>query len=422
MSSQAKGSEAKRGRAVPVNSGGRFGAVVRRVLPALLLVLVTVSAAALDAGGRLRVQGDFEQDEDPRGRMTLNAWTRLFPQLQGEATAELLIEGTAIFQFDDFAAADLEYLTARVALPGVLGEDSVFRLRGGRYQLRDRVGLIVDHRVDGLGLGVDYPRVGVRLAGGYTGLLLKQNSSIVMSLGDVTDQFDEFTTTAPPRWIGQLEVDFPELFARQTLVLGGIVQHDRRSGEEDTVDTQYGYLGLSGRIAGGLYYQSGGVFGAVQRKDASPAVDDVSGSMVAASHRFVLFAESLSRSVFTVRGLYASGGNGDFEDYTPITSVSTIALAPVPTADLLLGSAEYTFRPFFRSQSEIARNIGLTAYGVALFDSDPTADDAYHGTEAGGRIALRPFSDIGGSIRVGAFIPEEGDVTVRGRVEFSTSF
>lgn len=409
-------------RSMPALSSIPINWIIRVALLAVMMAVVSVSAVALDAGGRLRVQGDFEQDEDPRGRMTLNAWTRLFPQLQGDATAELLIEGTAIFQFDDFAAADLEYLTARVALPGVLGEDSVFRLRGGRYRLRDRVGLIVDHRVDGLGLGVDYPRVGVRLAGGYTGLLLKQNASIVMSAGDVTDQFDEFTTTAPPRWIGQLEIDFPELFARQTLILGGIVQHDRRSSDEDTVDTQYGYIGLSGRIVGGLYSQTGGVYGAVQRKDASPTIDPVSGSMVAVSQRFVLFAESLARSVFAVRGLYASGSNGDVEDYTPITSVDTIALAPVPTADLLLGSAEYTFRPFFRSESEIARNIGLTAYGVTLFDSDPTADDGYRGTEAGGRIALRPFSDIGGSIRVGAFIPDEGDVTVRGRVEFSTSF
>lgn len=392
------------------------------VLPAVMAVLVSVSAVALDAGGRLRMQGDFEQDEDPRGRLTLNAWTRLFPQLQGEATAELLIEGTAIFQFDDYAAADLEYLTARAALPGALGENSVFRVRGGRYQLRDRVGLIVDHRVDGLGVGVDYPRVGVRLAGGYTGLLLKQNASIVMSAGDVTDQFDEFTTTAPPRWIGQLEIDFPELFARQTLVLGGIVQHDRRSGNEDTVDTQYGYFGLSGRIAGGLYYQTGGVYGGVQRKDASPAIDDKSGSMIAASHRFLLFMESLARSVVSVRGLYASGSDDQFKGYTPITSVNTITLAPVPVSDLLLGSAEYTLRPFFRSQSQLARNIGFSAYGAALFAADPTGDDAYRGTETGARIALRPFSDIGGSIKVGAFIPDEGDVTVRGRIEFSTSF
>ena len=403
---------------------GRFprAAVARLMIAVSIFLLIAAGASALDAGGRLRVQGDFEQDEDPRGRMTLNAWARLYPQLQGEATAELLIEGTAIFQFDDFAAADLEFLTARVAVPGLLGENSVFRARGGRYQLRDRVGLIVDHRIDGLGFGVDYPSASVRIAGGYTGLLLKQNASIVMSAGDVTDQFDEFTTTAPPRWIGQVEMDFPELFARQTLVLGGIVQHDRRSSNEDTVDTQYGYLGLSGRIAGGLYYQTGGVFGAIQRKDESPMVDDVSGTMVAASHRFVLFMESLAQSVFTLRGLYASGSDGDFEPYTPITSVSTIPLAPVPVSDLLLGTAEYTFRPFHRSESDIARNIGLTAYGAAFFSADPTEDDSYRGTEAGGRIALRPFSDIGGSIRVGAFIPDEGDVTVRGRVEFSTSF
>ncbi len=405
------------GRANPRTWSG----VWRTAAMAVLVLMVSVSAGALDAGGRLRVQGDWEQDEDPQGRMTLNAWARLYPQLQGDATAELLIEGVAIFQFDDFAAADLEYFTARVAVPGLLGDNSVFRARGGRYQLRDRIGLIVDHRVDGIGFGVDYPTASIRIAGGYTGLLLKQNASIVMSAGDITDQFDEFTTTAPPRWIGQLEVDFPELFARQTVVLGGIVQHDRRSTNEDTVDTQYGYLGLSGRLAGGLYYQTGGVFGGVQRKDDALGIDS-SGSMVAASHRFVLFMESLASSVFTLRGLYASGSDGDFEPYTPITSVSTIPLAPVPVSDLLLGSAEYTFRPFHRSESDIARNIGLTAYGAAIFTADPTADDAYRGTEAGGRIALRPFSDIGGSIKVGAFIPDEGDVTVRGRVEFSTSF
>ncbi|TVQ37509.1 MAG: hypothetical protein EA384_11620 [Spirochaetaceae bacterium] len=395
-------------------------------LPLLFLVLSGLLAGgsnlvALDAGGRFRAQGDFEQHEDPRGRLTLNAWAKLFPHLQGDATAELLIEGTVLYVIDDVAAADLEYFTARATLPARLGEQSVLGLKGGRYQLADSGGLVVDHRADGLGISLDYPRVGLRLAGGYTGLLLKQNAAIRMSAEDLTDLLDEQTTTASPRLIALMEVEFPELFARQSILLGGVAQFDRQSGDEDLVDTQYAYLGLSGRLFPGFYYQTVGLVGG--RQDTDDALDiDTSGIMLAGSHRFLIFVDALASSVVSMRALYASAEDNDFKAFLPITQPDLVTLSPIVASDLLLGSIEYSFRPFGGADSEVLQNVGLGAYGAAVFAADPTKDGAYRGTEAGGRISLRPFSDIGGSVQVGAFIPDDGDARVYGRIEFSTSF
>ena len=385
------------------------------------MLMAASGAHALDAGGRLRVQGDFEQDQDPRGQFTLNAWARLFPELRGDATAELLIEGAILYVIDDFAAADLEYFTASATLPARLGDQSVLGLRGGRYQLTDSGGLVVDHRADGVSLSLDYPGIGLRLAGGYTGLLLKQNASIRMSAEDLTDLLDQQTTTASPRLIALLEISFPELVWRQNVLLGGVAQFDRQSGDEDLIDTQYAYLGLNGRLFPGFYYETVGLAGGVQYSDDALDVD-TSGIMLAASHRFLIFMDSLASSVISMRALYASADDDDFKAFMPITQPDLVTLSPIVAANLLFGSLEYSLRPFGGADSHVLQNVGLTAYGAALFDADPTGDDAYRGTEAGGRISLRPFSDIGGSIQVGAFVPDEGDTTVYGRIEFSTSF
>ncbi|NBB91457.1 MAG: hypothetical protein GVY23_09705 [Spirochaetes bacterium] len=385
------------------------------------LLLAPATARGLDSGGRLQSQGDFEENEDPRGRFTLGAWAKLFPELEGDATAELLIEGLVLYIVDDVAAADLEYFTGKAALPAVLGPQSVLGLTAGRYQLSDSGGLVVDHRADGLAVSLDYPRIGLRLAGGYTGMLLKENASIQMSFADLTDLLDDQRTTAPPRWITQLEVEFPELVLRQNLLLGGVAQFDMQSGDEDLIDTQYGYLSLSGRVFSGFYYETVGLIGGVQYTDDTRDVD-TSGVMFAGSHRFRIFIDALARSVISLRGVYASADDDDFEAYTPITQPDLITLTPVTTPDLLLASGEYSFRPFYAAESEVLQNVGVGGYGAAVFGADPTASDAYRGTEAGGRINMRPFSDIGGSVQVGVFIPEEGNTTVYGRVEFSTSF
>jgi len=395
-------------------------AVALTILAAGLL-LAPETARGLDSGGRLQSQGDFEENEDPRGRFTLGAWAKLFPELEGDATAELLIEGIVLYIVDDVAAADLEYFTGKAALPAVLGPQSVLGLTGGRYQLSDSGGLVVDHRADGLAASLDYPRIGLRLAGGYTGMLLKENASIQMSFADLTDLLDDQRTTAPPRWITLLEVEFPELVLRQDLLLGGVAQFDMQSGDEDLIDTQYGYLSLGGRVFSGLYYETVGLVGGVQYSDDARDVD-TSGVMFAGSHRFRIFIDALARSVISLRGFYASADDEDFEAYTPITQPDLITLTPITTPDVLLASGEYSLRPFYSAESEVLQNVGVGGYGAAVFAADPTAADAYRGTEAGGRINLRPFSDIGGSLQVGVFIPEEGDTTVYGRVEFSTSF
>ena len=378
-------------------------------------------AHSLDSGGRLQSRGEFAENEDPAGRFTLGAWAKLFPELEGNASAELLIEGIVLYIVDDVAAADLQYFTGTAALPGTLGPQSVLSLTGGRYQLFDNGGLVVDHRADGLEASLDYPQIGLRLAGGYTGMLLKENASIQMSFADLTDLLDDQRTTAPPRWITLLEVSFPELVLRQDLLLGGVAQFDMQGSDEDVIDTQYGYLSLSGRVFSGLYYETVGLIGGVQYTDDARDID-TSGIMFSGSHRFRIFIDALARSVISMRGYYASADDDDFEAYAPITEPDLVTLSPITAPDLLLASGEYSFRPFYAAESELLQNVGVGGYGAAVFGADPTATDAYRGTEAGGRIDVRPFSDIGGSVQVGVFIPEEGDTTLYGRVEFSTSF
>ena len=387
----------------------------------LIGVLPVTRLGAFDFGGRLRSQVDLVQDEDARAQFKLGAWAAFAPALSGEATAEILIEGTLLSVIDGYTLADLEYLRAGFLFPTAIGPSSVLAIEAGRYQLSDPTGLVIDHRIDGLQVVLETPRVTLRTAAGYSGLLLKDNAAIRMSSADLADLLDDDTITASPRIVLLSDARFPELMGRTSLVVGGVLQFDRRSGSGDRIDTQYGYLGLDGIITRNLYYDATGVIGGVTFRETADGDAD-SGLATAGMARLTFFPPVVFESVVQLAGLYASGSDGTLDAYTPITQPDYGLLFDTALSDLFLASLDFSFQPLARRLGGGYPQLELGTYGAALWSAGVGEADSYRGAEFGLRIAARPFSDLGGSVRFAGFVPDDGETRLYGRIEISTSF
>ncbi|TVR06160.1 MAG: hypothetical protein EA403_01120 [Spirochaetaceae bacterium] len=396
----------------------------RWMLTAVALLVAALPVAqlgAVDFGGRLRSQVDFSQDDDTRAQFKLGAWAAFEPALAGDATAQFLIEGTLLTVTDTYTIADLEYLRAGLVLPGTLGPRSVLGIEAGRYQLADATGLVIDHRIDGLQVILDAPWLTFRAAAGHSGLLLKDNATIRMSASDLADLLDDDTITASPRIVLLSEARFPELIGRNSLVTGGVVQFDRRSGDGDRIDTQYGYLGLDGIIARNLYYDAVGVIGGVQYREN--AGDDArTGVAVAGLARLTHFSPVAPGAIVQLTTLYASGSDSTFDFYTPITQPDTGLLEVTALSDLFLASLDLSFQPLARRFGDGFPQLALGAYGAGVWNANVGTADSYRGSELGLRVTARPFSDLGGSVRLASFLPDDGEARFSGRIEISTSF
>ncbi|HUV06740.1 MAG TPA: hypothetical protein VMX75_03355, partial [Spirochaetia bacterium] len=144
-----------------------------------------------------------------------------------------------------------------------------FSFSFGRFNIADFTNYVFEHTADGLLLGFRFPAARIRTFFGFTGLLFKHSSDILISTLDAYDSVNDDVLLAPWRVVGLVDVTFQELFLRQTLTVSFLFQEDVRNaddlievGEEQPVaggghvDTQYLGLGLSGAILSNLYYNA----------------------------------------------------------------------------------------------------------------------------------------------------------------------
>ncbi|MCK5200220.1 MAG: hypothetical protein KAR21_17810, partial [Spirochaetales bacterium] len=109
---------------------------------------------------------------------------------------------------------------------------SLLSYTAGRLWTADFSGYIFNHTMDGVSAELNFPTAILSISAGYTGLLFKDSSSVLITRADQSDQFNSEIIFAAPRAVGGLDLLLPELFMAQDLNISFWMQMDLRSGEE----------------------------------------------------------------------------------------------------------------------------------------------------------------------------------------------
>ena len=381
-------------------------------------------------------------------------WGRRIIPIGTESRLDFAIQGSYNWSSGQvFANLDLARMDG--LHPFVLGESSVLRTRSGRFRVADPSTFVINAPVDGLSVRLEYPAVRMELTGAYTGLQLNPVSNVRMTQADLLEENDDSATFAPPRAVGIVAIEFPELFARQTVSAAVIGQYDLRdaANSQETLSSGYAVFGIRGPLFGGLYHD---VFGIATQGMWEQGGQSESYFGYLGSARLRLFLPDFFASRVSLQAVYSSQDDGDdsvaFENrYRPISRNRVGTAVSVALENLLYGELSYSLRPFVRSDSLQAQRVQVQLAGrtyfttsdrpAALdprteggstypgFEADPTG--RHIGTEGVVRLNARPFSDLGLGATVGLFVPTVGDPGVftndRGiqflsRLELSTRF
>lgn len=368
---------------------------------------------------------------------------------------------------------DVETLSLKGTFPHLENGADLFSLEIGRFFHKEFSGFVFAHRMDGLRMEFGYPFSTLQLAFGYTGLLNKYYTSLVMSKLDALDDLDKDVLFAPRRLIGTLSWNIPELFARQNVNFSILVNEDLRHLFEDVikegkevfdpssgglVDTQYFGVGLDGPLTSSLFYSAFFYLGTGRMLTFVP--DSQSNTGEAYLYKNILaglggvsfryYLQEFFQSVASVQILYATGdsdsisyieGNtsGSCSMFLPISGQSLGTAFQPKTSNLLAVELGYSLKPFASTKGFILESLQAGAKLTPFFKAskgamsegevDPSAGAGYLGTDVAVYGNLRPFSDLGLGVAIGfflpngsAFLPGKDDPIVYGQFVFSFSF
>ncbi|MCX7787900.1 MAG: hypothetical protein N2442_09410 [Spirochaetes bacterium] len=369
--------------------------------------------------------------------------------------------------------ADVETLSLKGTFPHLENGANLFVLELGRFFHKEFSGFVFAHRMDGVRMEFGYPSSTLQIALGYTGLLNKYYTSLVMSKLDALDDLDKDILLAPRRLIGNISWSIPELFARQNLNFSILVNEDLRhlfetvikEGKETfdpssggLVDTQYFGVGLDGPLSKGLFYSAFFYLGTGRMLTFVP--DSQSNTGEAYLYKQILsglgglsvryYLEEFFQSVASLQILYATGdsdsisyieGNksGTAKMFLPISGNSLGTAFQPKVSNLVAAELAYSLKPFTGVKGFILESLQAGAKLTPFFKAskgamsegevDPAAGAGYLGTDLSVFANLRPFSDLGLGVSLGfflpnksAFLPGKDDPIVYGQFVFSFSF
>ena len=353
---------------------------------------------------------------------------------------------------------------------------SLFSFNLGRFSAEDFSKYVLDHRIDGFKLSFNYLNAVFSTALGYTGFLVKPNSSILLSKADYTDSNNSKVLFASPRVVGIVDLTLINIF-KQELSFSLLFQQDLRSafsgtlfgeslypapiietGEETLdssagglVDTQYIGLGVKGMVIPSLYYR---VFSYLVTGRTLSYVNSVYTYEPILSFlggaRLRYFINNFFNSYAQLNFLYASGdrtdssfveGNTDAHSnaFLPISSYSTGLVFSPKLENIFLIKSKFSAVPLKKMQTFISAYsfFRSTAGPISEAGINANSTSLYLGTEIDGTMNFKPFSDLGLAFSTGVFIPNTSDpavsnpgafnatergIEVKAKLEFSFAF
>jgi hypothetical protein len=262
---------------------------------------------------------------------------------------------------------------------------------------------------------------------------------------------------APPRLLEMLQVQLPELFGRQSLVVAVVAQQDLRSedqllsegpaleviGQGGRLSTEYLGLALRGPLAGGLYYDLFGYLGTgrmLSYIDGAYGYEWMLSGLAGVGVRY--FREQWLSSNIELRLLLATGDE-DFADsfvegnrdglatvFSTISQPELTLLFSPRLGNLVLAEASYSLKPAAVYQTILKTTVFLRPTLGPVSDArvDPASSSPYLGAEIDLTARLRVSSDLGLALTEGVFLPGAAfqssyrEPDFGGRIELSFSY
>ncbi len=412
----------------------------------LLIVVFTLNFTnvfSIDFGGTLdnKFSLNWEDDLTVGDKIKVSLWF----SSQFNENLNFFTKGNYTFSIDDTVTnhtGDLDrlYLEGEYPLPNF--GSSLLKFSVGRFQFSDFTNNVINHKLDGLSFGLEFPIMKFTLSAGYSGLLLDHSNNISMTKSDDADKADDDPILGSTRRVIEgAEFYFPQLFLKQNLNLSFWFQQDLRddnllsAGDPDEesniggiMNTQYMGAGISGGFAAKFYYD--GFFFLGTGKTLSYIDGEYEEatmlSFLAGGGLRIYLKEALF-SYINVKLVYSSGdsdsdtyfkeGNtrGNATIFVPISRTSSGLIFSPQLGNILYVKAGYSIKPFSKTDSTIMENLQTALNGTAFFRSSTgqisesglnTGNNSlYLGTEIDFIVNFRPFSDLGASVSVGLFYP-----------------
>ncbi len=433
---------------------------MKKLLISFFLTFFIISIlSGLDFGGSINNKSILSYSEELNGYTETGLSLWLTADL-GD-TIKLMSQGSYTYSTVKPYLFELDFLNIKSET------DSLFSYTVGRLWTADFSGYIFSHTMDGATAKLNFPTALVSITAGYSGLLFKDSSSVIISKADQSDQLNSEVMFAAPRIIGGLDLLLPELFLTQDLNLSFWMQMDMRAGSElldegpqlpsvkgGKLHTQYSGIGLKGPLASSLYYDTSFFLGTgktLSYIDAAYSYENIISFFGAFGLRYYTRDRFYSKAGF--KFIYSSG-DSDYSEFTegnteggstnfiPITRSNFAQIfSPLP-GNIFLAQLNYSIKPFGSGKNKKLQNIQTELKASGFFRSttgeisepgiNPLSDSLYLGTEIDAVINFRPFSDLGIALSGGVFLPNtssdgaflasERDVELSGKAEFSFSF
>ncbi len=401
----------------------------------LLLSPVCVFSLEYDFGGTFFNGTDFVSDETQSDTeieqlTTLKLLFETYSVTDSDTETYFTAEGRYEYTDERAYLFDIDILKLRGVFPGALGDDSVFDIEGGRIFFSDPTGMVLSHTSDGISVNILYPGVRMLFAGGYTGLLLNPSSDIRMTSIDMSEENIEIEDNffGPKKMFLQSTITIPELWWLDSMSFFALAVFDMRDESEGAVMNSQ-YIGLhSNRSYSRNLYQD--LFFIIQSAQLKvPDVEDRNALGLLFGLRLRYLKENFYGSCFQFR-LLAAPPDVSIDDFVDVP-FGVLGFVPMNQPSLGnsvsptlsgLGMLEfnYSFRPFYESDSETAASIQPFAaargyfrtYSVSVdwIDTDPESDAVFIGTEFEAGLVWRVFSDLGLEINGAYFLPSTGSI------------
>ena len=416
----------------------RFKPVV--ILLVLLVTFLLPCYAQIDFGATVDNATGLSTDGSPEFSQMdkLSLW---FDAALGEWMS-LAVQGSYTFSLERYYLFDVDFLEFEGKFPIEMGA-SIFNFAAGRFAFLDFTQNVLDHRLDGVLLGLQLPFMRITAACGFSGLLFNPTSSIIMSKADSTRSQNDNQLLASPRLIEIADVIFPELLLRQNLHLSIVLQQDLNpaadlaaAGETTLttanggrLSTQYWGAGISGAIAPSLYYDAffylgtGSVLSYISGTYRyTPIIAFLTGGGVR------LYIEEALGSIIELKTIYSAGdadstttfreGNtvGDATTFVPISRPNLALVFSPQLGNLFFVELSYSLKPFSWAEAKVFDTLQNVFKGIVFFrpttglisESGINSSSAspYLGTEVDWIINFRPLSDLGFALSLGLFIPD----------------
>jgi len=426
--------------------------VVAAAITLTLLLAGSLPVGAVEWGGTL------DNTTTPTYSAAAQSWSfqqedklALWLEAEFNPRLSLIVQGSYTYSLDRPYLFDVDLLKVQGRFP--LNDSSVLDFSLGRFRVADFSALLFSDNLDGAQAAWRSASANLSLAVGFLGLELQPVSTVSMSWADINST----STLAPPRLLEMLQVELPELFGRQSLVVAAIAQQDLRSedqllpegpslevtGQGGRLSTEYLGAALRGPLAGALYYDLFGYLGTgrmLSYIDGAYSYEWVLSGLVGGGVRY--FNEQWLSSNAELRLLLATGDE-DFADSfiegnrgglaTAFSSISqtelTLLFSP-RLGNLIMAEASYSLKPAAVYQTLLKATVFLRPTLGPISDArvDPASASLYLGTEIDLMARLRLFSDLGLAFTAGVFLPGGAFQTsyrepdFGGRIELSFSY